>query len=86
MCAQLFIRTNAIGEALGDDLSSNGLGELNFDEFVPMLARMANVKYPPETRGSEPFETTWRSFLGLVFVPRFRNLLRNGKQPSLFGK
>jgi hypothetical protein len=49
-------------------------------QFVSLLARMANSKFPPETRNGEPFEETWKSFLGLLFVPRFRKLLKAKKQ------
>ena len=64
----------------GGDDDEGGLGELNYTEFTSLLQRVANAKFPPETRGGEPFEATWRSFLGLLFVPRFKILLKAKKQ------
>jgi hypothetical protein len=72
----IFTRTNVLGEALGDSDPS----QLCFQEFGLLLARMANVKFPPEERDGEPFETTWHNFLQLIFVPRFRKLLKAKKQ------
>ena len=77
----LFVKTNAMGEASGMD-DDNGLDELTYPEYTALLARIANAKFPPETRGGEPFAECWRSFLQLLFVPRFRKLLKAKKQGS----
>ena len=47
----IFTRTNAYGEATGEDDTEGGMGELNFTEFISLLGRIADAKYPPESRG-----------------------------------
>jgi len=71
--------SDAHGESMGDD-DEGGLDELTFEEFVWLLARVANAKFP--NRNGEPFAETWKSFLQLIFVPRFRKLLKAKKQGS----
>lgn len=75
----LFVKTNALGETMGDD-DEGGLDELTFEEYTWLLARIANAKFP--NRNGEPFSETWKSFLQLIFVPRFRKLLKAKKQGS----
>ena len=48
--------------------------------YLNLLARVANAKFPKEVRGGESFAETWRSFLQLIFVPRFRKLLKAKRQ------
>ena len=52
--------------------------QLSFDEFVLLLAHIARAKFPPpeDESSAEPFATTWSSFLQLLFVPKFRKLLK----------
>ena len=43
--------------------------------------KRGNEKFPPENRAEgEGFEETWKSFLGLIFAPRFRKLLKAKKR------
>ena len=70
----IFMRTNAYAEETGDD-DEGGLGELNFGEFIAMLARIAAAKFPPEECGGL-FEETWKHFLGLLFVPKYKKLIK----------
>ncbi len=73
----LFRRINTDAAATGVD---DNTAELSFDEFMLMLGQMANAKFPPETRSGEAFDATWQSFLTLLFVPRFRKLLKAKRQ------
>ena len=66
-------------DTMGDD-DEGGLDELTFEEYTWLLARIANAKFP--NRNGEPFSETWKSFLQLIFVPRFRKLLKAKKQGS----
>ena len=75
----LFTRTNAYAEETGDD-DEGGLGELNFTEFIALLARIANAKFPPTDESAAGFEETWKTFLGLLFVPRYKKLLKAKRQ------
>lgn len=101
----MFTRVNAFAEQTGDD-DEGGMGELNFTEFVSLLASIANAKYGSQSAGGSDggedagkageapagapagdvavqgssFEETWRSFLGLLFVPRFKKLLKAKRQ------
>lgn len=73
----IFRRTNMDAMATGVDDST---AELSFSEFILVLAQVANAKYPPETRGGQPFDSTWQSFLSLIFVPKFKKLLKAKRQ------
>ena len=100
----VFTRTNAFAEQTGDD-EDGGMSELNFTEFIDLLARVAHAKFmsmivnapadapanapaasiaqgspEPTAEVTEDFEETWRSFLGLIFVPRFKKLLKAKRQ------
>ena len=57
-----------------------GWTSLLSEEYTWLLARIANAKFP--NRNGEPFSETWKSFLRLIFVPRFRKLLKAKKQGS----
>ena len=73
----LFSRVNADAAADGSDADT---ATLSVDEFIFLLALCTNAKYPVENRAGEPFHTTWESFLQLIFVPRYKKLLRNKQQ------
>jgi len=54
--------------------------ELNFTEFKNCICRIANAKIPPEDRGGEPFEFTWRAFLQIVFLPKMKKVIKDMKK------
>ena len=56
-----------------------GAAELDFDEFCEIVVRICNEKVP-EPRDA-PFELTLESWLGLFFLPRIKQALKNN-----FGK
>ena len=63
----------------------DGAQELDGDEFVEVLGRVCNCKIPLASRGGEPFEFVWQSFLHLIFLPKYKKLIKKGKH-KLFGK
>lgn len=44
-----------------------------------MVGRIAYQKIPPSSRGGEPFESTWESFLKLIFIPKYKKLIKKGE-------
>ena len=69
----LFTTVNRLADETGEDDDAQ---QLNYDEFVQVVVRVANVKFPESVRGGEPFESTLQSFLGLIFIPTCRKLLK----------
>ena len=70
----IFTRVNArsVEEEEGDDDEE----ELDFVEFLEVLARMCNAKYPEADRDGESFATCLQSFLHLIFLPTYKKLLK----------
>ena len=70
----IFTRVNArsLEEEEGDDDAE----ELDFVEFLEVLARMCNAKYPEADRDGESFATCLQSFLHLIFLPTYKKLLK----------
>ena len=71
----LFARINTAAEddADGDDDAQ----ELCFDEFVKLVAAVCDTKVPADTREGVPFELTLQSWLHLIFLPKFRTILKD---------
>ena len=71
----IFARTNATNEddADGDD----DVQELCFEEFVQLIAAVCDTKVPADTREGVPFELTLQSWLHLIFLPKFRTILKD---------
>ena len=74
----IFAQVNA--QADDDGERDDDSQELNFTEFKNMIYRIANAKIPKKDRGGEPFEYTWHSFLQLVFLPRYRSIIKDMKR------
>ena len=71
----IFARTNAASEddADGDD----DVQELCFEEFVQLIAAVCDTKVPADTRKGVAFELTLQSWLHLIFLPKFRTILKD---------
>uniref|UniRef100_A0A7S2E5S3 EF-hand domain-containing protein n=1 Tax=Haptolina brevifila TaxID=156173 RepID=A0A7S2E5S3_9EUKA len=74
----LFAQVNA--QASDDGEKDDDSEELSFHEFKSLVCRIANIKIPASQRGGEPFEYTWQSFLQIIFIPRFRSLIKDMKR------
>ena len=74
----LFAQVNA--QASDDGEKDDDNEELNFSEFKSLVCRIANAKIPESTRGGEPFEYTWQSFLAIIFLPKFRSIIKDMKR------
>ena len=75
---QIFTQVNAAEaeEEEGDDDES----ELVYDEWALCVARICDAKIPEEARGGNPFEYTLQAWLDLVFVPTYKQLLKDKRK------
>lgn len=69
------VNSGADEEGVDDDAD-----ELVYDEFLPCLAMICDAKVPEHTRGGEPFEYTLHAWLQLVFLPRYKLLLKEKRK------
>ena len=72
--AAIFSQVNAAEEDEGGDDDES---ELVYDEWVQVIARICDAKIPEDKRGGECFEYTLQSWMQLVFVPCFKQLLKD---------
>ena len=52
-------------------------GELQYDEFMQVVARCCNAKIPVENRGGEGFEYTLQAWLHYMVVPTYKQLIKD---------
>ena len=57
----------------GDDDTA----ELQYDEFMQVVARCCNAKIPVENRGGEGFEYTLQAWLHYMIVPVYKQLIKD---------
>lgn len=74
----MFALINAQGADDGE--KDDDAQELNFGEFKALICRIANAKIPASARGGEPFEFTWQAFLQIVFLPKYRSVIKDMKR------
>ena len=67
------VNSSAEEEEEGDDDEQ----ELCFDEFVQVVACVCNAKVPESVRNGEPFEYTLQAWLQLVFIPRYKQIIKD---------
>ena len=74
---QIFTQVNAAEaeEEEGDDDES----ELVYDEWVQCIARICDAKIPEAQRGGECFEYVLQSWMAMVFIPTYKQLLKDKK-------
>ena len=75
---EIFAQVNAQADDDGD--RDDDAEELNFGEFKTMVCRIANAKIPKNNRGGEPFEFTWQAFLQIMFLPKYKSLIKDMKR------
>ena len=78
MITAMFAQINAQGADDGE--KDDDAQELNFSEFKTLICRIANAKIPPKNRGGEPFEHTWHAFLQIIFLPKYRAVVKDMKR------
>ena len=71
--SSIFTAVNTSFEEAGDDTDEQ---ELDFNEFLQVIARTCHFKIPERERSGTPFEETLQSWLQLIFVPIYRGLVK----------
>ena len=72
---------NQVNQGAADDgEKDDDSQELSLSEFKSLMARVADAKIPKESRGGEPFEYTWHSFLQLIFLPKIKKVIKDMKR------
>ena len=73
----IFAKVNASFEESGDNDDAQ---ELDFSEFQEVVARICHFKIPASQREGSAFELTLHTWLTLLFLPKYKALLKEKKR------